>query len=56
MVDTNTESFHVALKYMTRLLPEDLVDPSLSPLAAQTNLTSAQFAEEFSRLFNPVPA
>jgi len=56
MVDTTTESFHVALKYMTRLLPEDLVDPALSPLASQTNLTSAQFAEEFGRLFDPIPA
>jgi 6-phosphofructokinase 1 len=56
MVDTTTESYHVALKYMIRLQPNDLVAPALAPLAAQTNLPPALFAEEFGRLFHPVSA
>jgi 6-phosphofructokinase 1 len=55
-VDTTTESFHVAQKYMTRLRPEDLIEPALAPLAAQTNLPPAQFAAEFAHLFDAVPA
>jgi 6-phosphofructokinase 1 len=55
MVDTSTESYHVATKYMIRLQPEDLADPALSGLAAQTTLPPAQFAEEFGRLFHPTP-
>jgi ATP-dependent phosphofructokinase / diphosphate-dependent phosphofructokinase len=55
MVDTTTESYHVALKYMIRLQPEDLEEPHLSRLAAKTKLSPSKFAEQFGKLF-AVPA
>ncbi len=56
MVDTTTESYQVALKYMIRLQPEDLEEPALSRLAAQTKLSPAEFAAQFGHVFEGVPA
>jgi 6-phosphofructokinase 1 len=50
MVDVTTESYEVARKYMIRLESTDLVEPRLSRLAAQTSLTSEEFADRFARL------
>jgi 6-phosphofructokinase len=50
MVDVTTESYEVARKYMIRLEETDFVEPRLSRLAAQTSLTSEEFAGRFSRL------
>jgi 6-phosphofructokinase len=55
LVDTTTESYQVALKYMIRLQPDDLIEPSLSRLAGQTTLSPSEFAEQFGRLFEAVP-
>ncbi len=49
-VDVTNESYQVARKYMIRLEPEDLVEPQLSLLAAQTRLSADEFYAEFSRL------
>ncbi|MFY9780301.1 MAG: diphosphate--fructose-6-phosphate 1-phosphotransferase [Candidatus Baltobacteraceae bacterium] len=56
LVDTTTESYQVALKYMIRLQPEDLQEPALSRLAAQTKLSPSEFAKQFGGLFEAVPA
>ncbi len=48
LVDVTTEAYEVARSYMIRLEPEDLVEPALSRIAAQTNLTPAQFARTFA--------
>ncbi|MEA2665244.1 MAG: ATP-dependent phosphofructokinase / diphosphate-dependent phosphofructokinase [Candidatus Eremiobacteraeota bacterium] len=50
MVDVTTESYEVARKYMIRLEDADFVEPRLSRLAAQTSLTSEEFAARFQRL------
>ncbi len=50
MVDVTTESYEVARKYMIRLEDTDFVEPRLSRLAAQTSLTSEEFAARFQRL------
>ncbi|MGP6158770.1 MAG: diphosphate--fructose-6-phosphate 1-phosphotransferase [Vulcanimicrobiaceae bacterium] len=56
LVDTTTESYQVALKYMIRLQPDDLIEPTLSRLAGQTKLSPSEFSEQFGRLFEGVPA
>ncbi len=56
LVDTTTESYQVALKYMIRLQPDDLLEPSVSRLSAQTNLSPLEFVDQFGRLFAAVPA
>src|SRR5580698_8418214 len=47
MVDVTTEAYEVARSYMIRLEPSDLVEPRLSQLAAQTNLSPEAFSENF---------
>lgn len=47
MVDVSTESYLVARSYMTRLELDDLEEPSLSRLAAHTNLSAEAFRERF---------
>ena len=47
MVDTSTESYHVARSYMIRLEPEDLEEPSLSQLSVHTNLSPDAFRARF---------
>jgi ATP-dependent phosphofructokinase / diphosphate-dependent phosphofructokinase len=47
MVDVSTESYRVARSYMIRLEPWDLEEPSLSRLAAHTNLSAEQFKARF---------
>jgi 6-phosphofructokinase len=47
MVDVSTESYRVARSYMIRLEPWDLEEPSLSRLAAHTNLSADQFKTRF---------
>jgi 6-phosphofructokinase 1 len=47
MVDVSTESYRVARSYMIRLEPWDLEEPSLSRLAAHTNLSAEQFKTRF---------
>ena len=47
LVDVNTESYEVSLKYSIRLEPSDLVEPRLSRLAALTSLGPDAFAEQF---------
>jgi ATP-dependent phosphofructokinase / diphosphate-dependent phosphofructokinase len=51
LVDVTTESYQVARSYMVRLEPEDLEEPELSRLAAQTNLPPPEFKAAFARLF-----
>lgn len=46
-VDVATESYEVARSYMIRLEPEDLEEPALSRLAAQTRLAPDAFRERF---------
>jgi len=48
MVDVSTESYRVARSYMIRLEPWDLEEPSLSRLAAHTNLSAEQFKTRFA--------
>jgi 6-phosphofructokinase len=48
LVDVTTEAYAVARSYMIRLEPEDLVEPALSRLAGQTNLSPAEFARTFA--------
>ncbi|HEY8298800.1 MAG TPA: diphosphate--fructose-6-phosphate 1-phosphotransferase [Candidatus Baltobacteraceae bacterium] len=50
MVDVTTESYTVARNYMIRLEPEDFVEPRLSRLASQTQLTAHDFREQFEPL------
>lgn len=47
LVDTATEAYEVGRKYMIRLEPADLEEPRLSPLAAVTRLSPAEFQERF---------
>jgi 6-phosphofructokinase 1 len=47
LVDVTTESYEVARSYMIRLEAEDLLDPALSRLSAQTALSPAAFAARF---------
>jgi 6-phosphofructokinase len=56
LVDTTTESYQVATKYMIRLQPEDLTEAHVSRLAAQTKLSPSEFVEQFGKLFGAVPA
>ena len=51
MVDVTTESYEVARKYMIRLEEQDLTEPRLSRLSAQTNLDPEAFEERFGKLF-----
>ncbi len=51
LVDVTTESYEVARKYMIRLEPQDLTEPRLSRLSAQTVLDPDAFAARFGRLF-----
>jgi 6-phosphofructokinase 1 len=53
LVDVTTESYEVARKYMIRLEPQDLTEPRLSRLSAQTALEPDAFAAHFRRLFPP---
>jgi 6-phosphofructokinase len=46
-VDVSTESYEVARSYMIRLEPQDFEEPTLSSLAAQTQLSAASFKERF---------
>ncbi len=48
-VDVQSEAYAVARDHMVRLLPRDFEEPSLSALAAQTNLDAKQFYERFAR-------
>lgn len=47
MVDVSAESYQVARSYMIRLETGDLREPSLTRLAAQTNLSATAFRERF---------
>jgi len=47
-VDVTTQGYAVARSYMIRLEPGDFVEPALSRLATQTNLTPAAFSEAFA--------
>lgn len=50
-VDTNTESYEVALKYMIRLKPEDFRDKErIKKLATTANLTPGEFTKRFKYL------
>jgi ATP-dependent phosphofructokinase / diphosphate-dependent phosphofructokinase len=51
MVDVTTESYEVARKYMIRLEEQDLTEPRLSRLSAQTGLDPDAFEARFRRLF-----
>jgi ATP-dependent phosphofructokinase / diphosphate-dependent phosphofructokinase len=46
-VDVSTESYEVARSYMIRLEPQDFEEPTLSVLAAQTQLSAASFKARF---------
>jgi len=48
MVDVTTEAYEVARSYMIRLEPGDLIEPRLSQLAAQTNLSPEDFQTGFA--------
>jgi len=47
MVDVAAESYKVARSYMIRLEPQDLREPALSRMAAQTKLSPKAFLERF---------
>lgn len=47
LVDVSAESYQVARSYMIRLEPPDLEEPSLSRLAAHTNLSAEAFKARF---------
>jgi 6-phosphofructokinase 1 len=47
LVDVSAEAYTVARDYMVRLERDDLSEPSLSTLAAQTNLSPAAFRDRF---------
>ncbi|MGH7905429.1 MAG: diphosphate--fructose-6-phosphate 1-phosphotransferase [Candidatus Binataceae bacterium] len=47
LVDVSTESYQVARSYMIRFEPDDLDEPSLSRLAAHTNLSAEAFKARF---------
>ena len=50
-VDTHTESYEVALKYMIRLKPEDFQDEEhVRKLAMTANLTPYEFTKRFKYL------
>lgn len=49
-VDVTNESYQVARKYMIRLEPEDLVEPQLSLISAETTLSPLDFRAQFLRL------
>ena len=52
-VNTDSESFHCALRYMTRLESDDLADPTqLSALAAQVKLTPEAFRTRFEKVLH----
>jgi 6-phosphofructokinase 1 len=51
LVDVTTESYEVARKYMIRLEEQDLTEPRLSRLSAQTSLDPEEFEKRFRRLF-----
>jgi 6-phosphofructokinase len=51
LVDVSTESYAVAREYMIRLEPDDMREPHLSRLSAQTTLSPERFRAEFGRLF-----
>ena len=49
MVDTASESYHVAYRYMIRLKPEDFEDPhELAKYAATSNVSLDEFRKQFS--------
>jgi 6-phosphofructokinase 1 len=48
-VDVDGEAYRAARAAMTRLEPDDLVEPMRSQLAALTNRAPERFAEEFAR-------
>ncbi len=49
MVDTESESYHVAYRYMIRLKPEDFKDPhELAKYAATANVSLDEFRKQFS--------
>ena len=49
MVDTSSESYHVAYRYMIRLKPEDFEDPhELAKYAATANVSLDEFRKQFS--------
>jgi 6-phosphofructokinase 1 len=51
LVDITTESYEVARQYMIRLEPDDLREPHLSRLSAETKLAPERFAKEFAQIF-----
>src|SRR5579863_2206009 len=48
LVDVRAEAYTVARDYMVRLEPEDVEEPQLSALAAQTNLAPGAFRTRFN--------
>lgn len=53
MVDVTTESYEVARNYMIRLEPEDMSEPALSHLAAETTLRPGDFRRRFASVVRP---
>jgi hypothetical protein len=50
----STEGYRVARAYMVRLEPPDFSNPErLAELAAQTNLKSAEFRDQFQYVARP---
>ena len=49
LVDVSAEAYTVARDYMVRLERDDLSEPFLSTLAAQTNLSPAAFRDRFAK-------
>ena len=51
-MDKNTEAYEVSQKYMLKLKHEDIETPAtLKKLSEQTNLSSSEFREYFSKIF-----
>ncbi len=57
IVDVNSEHYRVTRDYMIRLNPEDLEnDETCHRLAEAANMSTADFRQEFSKLWQPAPA
>ncbi|MFN2450551.1 MAG: diphosphate--fructose-6-phosphate 1-phosphotransferase [Candidatus Baltobacteraceae bacterium] len=48
MLDVETESYRIARAYQTRIEKQDLCEPALAKIAAQTTLEPGAFAQRFS--------
>lgn len=53
LVDTKSQSYEVAYKYMIRLKQKDFLPENIKKLAHTANMTPAEFKERYGRLLDP---